>query len=214
MQASPHHDHARQPLADPHLFGPLVGQGVERAVPHQPGAGADGAVGGVRSADPDRLRLRSCGSPGRGGQGGRADLPSGRHGGAVRRHSARPHEHLDDHQRDGALAAGALYRGGGEAGRAAPRSRGHGAERHHQGVSLPRHLHLPAEGEPEADGRRHRLHLPRRAEMESDQHLLLSPAGGRRDAGAGAGLYAGDVDRRAWTRCRRRDKCRRKNCRR
>ena len=37
----------------------------------------------------------------------------------------------------------------------------------------------------------------RTAEMESDEHLLLSPAGGGRDAGAGAGLCARHRHRRA-----------------
>ena len=79
-------------------------------------------------------------------------------------------------------------------------ARRHGAERHRQGVPLARHLHLPARPEPAAHRRRHRLRLSRRAEVESDQRLLLSPAGGRRDAGAGAGLHARHRDRR--DRCR------------
>ena len=45
-------------------------------------------------------------------------LPSRRHAGAVRRHPARRDEHLDDHQRHGGLAAGALRRRRRRAGRA------------------------------------------------------------------------------------------------
>ena len=59
---------------------------------------------------------------GRSRQGRRAGLPSRRHARAVRRHPARHHEHLDDHQRHRGVADGALYRGGRRAGRAAPRS--------------------------------------------------------------------------------------------
>ncbi len=51
-------------------------------------------------------------------------------------HPARPDEHLDDDQRDGALAAGALHRGGRGTGRRRGRPAGHGAERHHQGISV------------------------------------------------------------------------------
>ena len=53
---------------------------------------------------------------------------------------------------------------------------------------LSRGTYLSAEGQSEADRRCDRLHLSRRAEMESDQHLLLSPAGSGGDAGAGVGL--------------------------
>ena len=49
---------------------------------------------------------------GRGRQGRRADRLARRHGDAVRRHPARADEHLDDHQRHRALAAGALHRRG------------------------------------------------------------------------------------------------------
>ena len=55
-----------------------------------------------------------------------------------------------------------------------------------------------------ADQRRHRLDLPGDAEVEPDQRLLLPSAGGRRDAGAGAGLRAGQRHRRSRQRARRR----------
>ena len=89
--------------------------------------------------DPDHVLAR-----GRGRQGRRVDRPSRRHAGAVRRHPARRDEHLDDDQRHGRLAAGALCRRRRRAGRAARRAAGHHAERHHQGIPLARHLCVPA----------------------------------------------------------------------
>ena len=73
----------------------------------------------------------------------------------------------------------------------------HGAERHSEGISLARDLHLPAGAVASADQGRDRLHQPRDAEMESDQCLLLSFAGGGSDAGAGACLRAGHSRGRA-----------------
>jgi (2R)-ethylmalonyl-CoA mutase len=74
----------------------------------------------------------------------------------------------------------------------------HGAERHHQGIPVARHLCVSA-------GAVLRLitdvspsptweQVP---EVEPDERLLLPPAGSRRDAGAGAGLRAGHGDCRA-----------------
>ena len=48
-----------------------------------------------------------------------------------------------------------------------------------------------------ADHRHGRLHRRAGAEVEPDQHLQLSPAGGRRDAGAGAGVRDVHRDRGA-----------------
>ena len=56
---------------------------------------------------------------------------------------------------------------------------------------------FPPEPSLQADQRCDLLHLPPHPEMEPDQCLLLSSAGGRRDAGAGARLCAGHGDRRA-----------------
>ncbi len=107
------------------------------------------------------------------------------------------HEHLDDDQRDGRLAAGALCGARRRAGRAARQAAGHDPERHHQGISLARHLRVSA-GALDAAHQGHRAVRRRRnAEMESDERLLLSPAGSRRDAGAGARLRARHRDRRA-----------------
>ena len=73
----------------------------------------------------------------------------------------------------------------------------HHAERHHQGVSLARHLCVSAGALDAADQGHDPVHDPRDAEMESDECLLLSPAGGGRDAGAGARLRARHRDRGA-----------------
>ena len=67
----------------------------------------------------------------------------------------------------------------------------HDPERHHQGISVARHLRVPAGAVDAADQGHRDLHHDRTAEVESDEHLLLSSAGSRRDAGAGAGLRAG-----------------------
>ena len=76
------------------------------------------------------------------------------------------------------------------------------AERHHQGVPLPGDLRLPARALAAADRRRDRLHRPRDPAVEPDQHLQLSPAGGGRDAAAGAGVRPVHRDRRSRHRAR------------
>ena len=73
----------------------------------------------------------------------------------------------------------------------------HHPERHHQGISVARHPRLSAGGLDAADQGHDRVRDPRNAEMESDQHLLLSSAGGGRDAGAGDRLRARQCDRGA-----------------
>ena len=71
------------------------------------------------------------------------------------------------------------------------------AERHRQGVPVPRHLRVPARAVPAADHRHGGLHRHRAAEVEPDEHLQLPPAGGRGDAGAGDRLRAQHRRRRA-----------------
>ncbi len=183
-------DDPRQALAVPHLRRTFHCQRLERALPGQPRPRADRAVGRLRPADPDRLRQRPRAGARRGRQGRGAGQSSRRHARALRGHPARDHEHLDDDQRHGGLAAGALCRGRRGAGGGPGEAPGHGTERHHQGVPQPRHLRVPARAVAEADRRRGRLLLPRGAEVEPDERLLLPPAGGGRDAGAGTRLRA------------------------
>ena len=76
-------------------------------------------------------------------------------------------------------------------------ARRHDAERHHQGVPLAGDLRVPARALAAAHRGRDRLHRPRDPEVEPDQHLQLPPAGGGRDADAGAGLRAVHRDRGA-----------------
>ena len=70
----------------------------------------------------------------------------------------------------------------------------HHPERHHQGVSLPRHLRIPTGCLDAADQRRGGVQRRCDPQMESDQHLLLPPAGGRRDARAGDRVRDGERD--------------------
>ena len=178
--------------------GPLLGRGEQRPVPPQPGQGTDRAVGRVRPADPDRLRPRPRAGPRRGGPGRRT-------GGAPRR---RPHalprprpgrrEHVDDDQRAGDVAARPLRDGGRRSrGRRGRRCSRHDPERHRQGVPVPRHVHLPARPVAAADHRHDRVDGHQLSEVESGQHLLVPPAGGRGDPGAGGRLRAGDRGGRA-----------------
>ena len=170
---------------------------LQRALPPQPGQGADRALGRLRPADADGLRRRPRARARRGRQGRRAGRPQGRHARAARRHPARPDEHVDDDQRDGGLAAGALHRHRGGDRRRPRGAPGHDAERHHQGVPLARDLRLPARAVAAADRRHGRLHGRARAALEPGQHLLLPPAGGGRDARAGDRLRDGHRDRGA-----------------
>ena len=88
-----------------------------------------------------------------------------------------------------------------ENGVARQRAPGHDPERHHQGVPLARHLRVPARAVDAPDRGHDRVHGRRGAEVEPDQHLLLPPAGGRGDAGAGDRLRALHRRRRCWTAC-------------
>ncbi len=76
----------------------------------QPRQGPDRAFDRLRPADADGLRRRRRARARRGREGRRAGRPPRRHGGAAGRHPARPDEHVDDDQRDGGVAAGALHR--------------------------------------------------------------------------------------------------------
>ena len=189
---------ARQALADPHLCRPF---GRPPPPTRSTGPTWRAARPGCRSPSTCRPRPATTRTTRwrkrRGRQGRRAGRPSGRHGDPAGRHPAGAHEQLHDHQRHGALAAGALRRGGRAPGRGPRPALGHDPERHPQGVPVPRHPHLPAPGLHEADDRRDRVYLPRDPQVEPDQRLLLPPAGGRRHAGPGAGLRAGQRHRGA-----------------
>ena len=181
---------ARSAVAVPDLCRAQLRARQQPPLPRQSGARPDRAVGRLRPADPDRLRQRPPARRRRGRPGRRAGRRAARHADAVRGHPARADEHLDDDQRDRALAAGALRRRRGASGGGPRQARRHGAERPDQGVPVARHLHLPAAALAQAHRRRDRVHLPRDAGLEPGQRLLLPPAGGGCDAGAGARLRA------------------------
>ena len=104
--------------------GHSTARAVQRALPRQPGQGPDRALDRLRPAHPDRLRRRPRAGARGGRQGRRAGGAQGRHARAAGRHPAGPHEHVDDDQRHGGVAAGALHRRGrGERDRRRRRSR-------------------------------------------------------------------------------------------
>ena len=79
------------------------------------------------------------------GRVGRAGLAPRRRAGALRRHRPRRGQHLHDHQRHRDVAARALRRPWRRSRASPPADAGrHDAERHRQGVPVPRHVHLPA----------------------------------------------------------------------
>ena len=88
-----------------------------------------------------------------------------------------------------------------EQGVAADRAAGHDPERHHQGVPLARDVRVPARAVDAADRGHGRLHGRARPALEPGQHLLVPPAGGGRDAGAGDRVLDGDRDAPCSTRC-------------
>ena len=81
----------------------------------------------------------------------------------------------------------------------APRAKpaGHAAKRHHQGIPVAWHLRLSAGAVDAVDQGRDPVHDQGNSEMESDQRLLVSPAGSRRDTGAGTGICTRYRDRGA-----------------
>ena len=120
--------------------------------------GSDRPERRVRSADADRLRLRSSLVARRGRAHRRPDRAHRRHARAVRRHRSRKDEHVDDDQRDRRLAARALRRGRRGAGGGRGRATRYHAKRHHQGVPVARNVRVPARAEPAADRRYRPVH--------------------------------------------------------
>ena len=125
--------------------------GLERALPQEPGARSDRSVGRLRPADPDRLRRDHELARGRGRQGRRAGL----HLGDMRTlFEGIPLERMNTSMTINATAPWllALYIAWPSSrGWPARQALGHDPERHHQGVPLARHLHLPAGALDEAD---------------------------------------------------------------
>ena len=189
-------------MADADLRRALQRGGVQRAVPPEPGQGPDRPVRRLRSPHPDRVRRRPCPGPRGGRPGRRAGRAPGRHAGPVRRPPASADEHLDDDQRHGDVAAGPVPGRRRGAGRGHRRADRHHAERHHQGVPVPRHLRLPAAPLGAADHRRDRLHGGPYAQVEPGQRMQLPPPGGRGDPGAGDRVLAVHRDDRAGRRPR------------
>ena len=74
---------------------------------------------------------------------------------------------------------------------------GHDAERHHQGISRPRGLHLPARRVAPADQGHDPVLRPGDAEVEPDECVLLPSSGSGRDARPGTDLLPRDSDRGA-----------------
>ena len=113
-------------------------------------------------------------------------------------HPARRDEHVDDDQRDRRVAARALHRRRRGAGRR-PRSSCRARRRTTSSRSSSRAAPTPSRPAPSmrliADMVAYTVeHVP---EVEPDQHLLLPPAGGGRDAGAGDRLRDEQRDRGA-----------------
>ena len=193
-----------QPWTIRQYAGFSTAEDSQRLLPAQPRGRAEGPVDRVRSRHPPRLRLgpRACRRRRR--HGGRRDRFDLRHAHAVLRHPARPDDRVDDDERRGAAGARALHRGGRGTGRAAGEARRHDPERHPQRVHGAEHLHLSAHAVDEDHLRHLRLHGGAHAEVQLDLDLRLSHAGGGRDAGPGARLYARRRRRVCARRARRR----------
>ena len=192
VRPRPATDHVRAAAVDhPPVRRLLDRRGVERVLPPQPRRGRPGRVGRLRPRHAPRLRLRPPARRRRRRQGRRGDRLGRGHEDPVRRHPARQDVGVDDHERRRAAGARRLHRRRRGTGRAAGQARRDHPERHPQGVHGPQHLHLPAGAVDAHHRRHHRVHGAAHAEVQLDLDLRLPHAGGRRDAGAGAGVHAG-----------------------
>ena len=155
----------RPAVGDPHVLGPLVGAGVERAVPPNLAKGQTGLCRRVRPADPDRATTPT--TPLARGEVGKVGVPVPHLGEMRTLFDGIPlerDEHVDDDQRDARCGCSRMYVAlADEQGVARERARGHDPERHREGVPLARHVHLRARGESAAHRRRHHLHGDARA---------------------------------------------------
>ena len=191
LSARPLPDHVRQPALDHQAVRRLLDGGrFQRVLSPQPRRRAKGPFGRVRPRHPPRLRLRSSARDRRRRHGRRGDRFHLRHAHAVLRHSARPDERVDDHERRGAADPRAVRRGRRGTGRSAGETVRHHSERHSERVHGAQHLHLSAHTL-DADHLRHFcVHLAKNAEVQLHLDLRLSHAGSRRDAGPRTRLYA------------------------
>ena len=176
-------DHVHRPALDDAPVRRLRHRpGVERALSPAAARRHHRAVGRLRPADPDGLRLRRPGRARRGRQGRRRDRLGRRHAAALRRDPPRRRLDLHDDQLARGVAAAALPARGRGAGRRRRQDQRHDPERRAQGVRRPRHLHLPA-GAVAPAGHGHLLVLPRRdPPLEHHLDLRLPHGRGRRDA--------------------------------
>ena len=117
---------------------------VKRAVPLPPRARPDRALRRVRSPHADGLRRRRSARGRRGGEGRSLDQLVRRLRASLRRHSHRPGDDFDDHQRHGRDPPRNVCRDRETAGRRRRPCRRHDAERHPEGVHRPRDVYLPA----------------------------------------------------------------------
>ena len=187
-------------LDHPAICRLLHRRGFQRLLPKESRRRAEGPFRCVRPRDPPRLRQRPSARARRRRHGGRGDRFHLRHAHVVRRHPARPDVGVDDHERGGAAGARALYRRRRRTGREAGKTLGHDPERYSQRVHGAQHLHLSARAVAAHHLRYFRLHCGAYAEVQLDLDLRLPHAGGGRDAGPRARLYA----------CRRRRICARR----
>ena len=162
---------------------------IQQALPVSFEAGSDRAVGRLRPAHPDRLRLGRSHGQRRGRQGGCGDRLARGHGDPAPGHPARAGFHVDDDQRDRRHAPASLSTGGREAGMPAGEDHGHSPERHSQGVRGPGNVHLSAPTVDAFDHRPFRLLRAEPAQLEHDLDLGLPHAGGRFDRGRGDRLH-------------------------
>ncbi|EFD77182.1 LOW QUALITY PROTEIN: predicted protein, partial [Mycobacterium tuberculosis T85] len=166
-------------------------RGFQCVLPTQPGRRPEGAVGGLRSGHPPRLRLRPSPRAGRCRNGRCGNRFHSRHATAVRRHRPVDRERVDDDERCGAADPGAVCGCRRGAGRGAGAAGRHHPERHPQRVHGPQHLHLSAEAV-DADHLRHlRLHQRQDAQVQLHLHFRLSHPRSRCHGGFGAGLHPG-----------------------